>query len=236
MSDFQFYSPSSPDSNGIMVLDKSESHHIRDVLRYKEGDGIWVIDGCGQVFKTHITIVSKKSIEVCVLDVKQGWDKDKSMQLPDLVVGLLKQRQKLELIAEKAVEIGVRRLEFVTTIRSERSEINRNRLQSIMITAMKQCKRTVLPELVLSRSLEESLSNSDKIRPVYVAHEKCADLQPINTIPSESVIYIGPEGGFDEIEINFLQETGNALPIYFGQVRLRTETAAIYALSRISQI
>jgi 16S rRNA (uracil1498-N3)-methyltransferase len=131
--------------SSVLVLRDQEAHHILIVLRMRPGQEIWVTNGCGLVAKCRMTHSSKKeatfSIEQTIIQ-QNAWESEIV-----LASGLLKNRDRMEWLVEKSTEIGVNRLCFLETERSERSKIRTDRMQLHALAAMKQSLQSWLPQV-----------------------------------------------------------------------------------------
>lgn len=146
----------------------------------------------------------------------------------------------MEWFMEKAVEIGIDNIILIKCDHSERKQINTSRLQKIMISAMKQSLKTKLPELTGIMPSDEYLDKAGTI-PGFKFVGYCDDSIQRNLLSrswngSEDItVMIGPEGDFSPREIKSMINSG-FIPVSFGDSRLRTETAALFALSQIHTI
>ena len=148
----------------------------------------------------------------------------------------------MEWLVEKAVEIGVGEITLLNCDHSERSFLKTDRLEKLAISAMKQSLHTILPEIHPAISLKDWLRSpiSTLQSPLkFIAHcEADKPRMPLATalLPSkDAVVLIGPEGDFSDEEIALALECG-FLPISLGPARLRTETAALYAVTAFNLI
>lgn len=225
-----FYFPTVAEDFDTIELRGDEVHHIGKVLRHKPGDLIHFTNGVGVLFRVEIVQISSKSMSC---------KRIKTLRYPlpyftsiTLALGIIKQRDRLEFAVEKAVEIGVGRIVLFNADRSERTSVNENRIQSIIESSMKQSLQVYLPQLVILDSVEDVLSQ-DFGRPM-VAHEQIQDSHPSKDALQDDkvVLYVGPEGGFSDKEINLFRRK-SAKIVGLGGNRLRAETASLVFLSQI---
>jgi 16S rRNA (uracil1498-N3)-methyltransferase len=219
--------PSSP------VLNEQESHHCVKVLRLKEGDAIQVADGKGNLFHATILLAHPKhcsfSIQKKEINLgKLGFDLE-------MAVAPTKNIDRFEWFAEKAVELGVTTIYPIICEHSERKIIKPERLTTIMVSAMKQSLSAFLPTLHPAISFTEFLQQNQNKQGNLLAH--CYDLPktPLADIPGNLTRYclcIGPEGDFSPKEIEQALNL-DYQAVSLGNRRLRTETAALYALQHI---
>lgn len=229
-----FYAPELTVSSNICTVKDQEALHITKVLRHVSGDLLWFTNGSGTLFKTRLTTVQKKSVELEIIDFRNY--PPPPFASTTLAVGLLKSREKLELITEKATEIGVGELIFFQSERTGREKIRTDRMEQILIAAMKQSLQVWKPRLRLMSSVSEILLEKKGGR-IFMAHEK-SELGSISDLVSgsdtETLLLIGPEGGFSDAEVQLARESGAQL-VSLGRTRLRTETAALVMLARFNR-
>ena len=225
-----FYFPELHEGITSVQLEGDEVHHITKVLRKQSGDVLHLTNGLGGYFEAGITDVRKHHI---LVDIRKA----KKMPEPyyrglTLVMGVIKQRERLEFAVEKAVEIGVGRIVMFHADRSERSRVNVSRIENIMISAMKQSMQVYLPALVEVDSAEEVCSLASGGARMLVADEQVTTgHEGMAFLPEESVVLVvGPEGGLTDRELDVFQAHGAGM-MSLGTTRQRAETAAITMLS-----
>jgi 16S rRNA (uracil1498-N3)-methyltransferase len=138
-------------------------------------------------------------------------------------------RAQVDWLVEKATELGVRRLQPVTTRRTVVERIKLERLHSISVEAAEQCGRTLLPEIAEPVALTAFLKPADSV--LYFADETGGEPVAAAFQPGPATILIGPEGGFTPEERESIRALPNARPISLGPRILRAETAALAAVS-----
>ncbi len=218
-------------------LNEEETRHCIQVLRHKAGDRIHAIDGHGNMYLTAIDKVHKKETWLEILEVFPEWGE--SSPAIHLYISPLRRKDRFEWLLEKSVELGVNRIVPVLCERSYKYRLpSVERMQSIVLSALKQCKRSRLPKLSDAEPLESALiSDQSDLRMIAWCEAFIAFRQFQHQIETSSsiTILIGPEGDFtpEEVEIAHSQHFE---PVLLGQNRLRTETAAIFFLSAIKTI
>lgn len=222
-----FYNPDLNPQTESFAFDREESRHIVKVLRKKDSDILHVTDGNGLLFTTQITLASDNKCTVKIVSYeKKGPSK---IQL-HLAVAPTKMNDRYEWFLEKATEIGIAQITPVICDHSERKQLNVERMEKILISAMKQSNQCYLPKLNDPIALKDFLKlKSDEQR--FIAHCEETQKQSLKTVlqPNLDVtILIGPEGDFSDKEIALALEN-QYIPVMLGQTRLRTETAAIVA-------
>lgn len=224
------------DQNHQLWLDETETRHCRKVLRHQVGDQINCIDGAGRYY---LAIISSFTSDQHTLLAVESSITDWGEHGGNVVLGVspLRLKDRFEWLIEKSVELGVNK---IVPLRCERTDpykakFKPERLQTIMRTALKQCKRSRLPELAPLQDFSEWVTQPLS-GPRFMAYceESAHFVQYLTEIPSppQLTILIGPEGDFTPEEVR--QATGSGFTsISLGENRLRTETAAIYALSLV---
>ena len=215
------------------VLDALESQHLVKVLRKREGDTLWLINGKGMLFEGQITLAHDKKCQVKIVSHQ--------MQLPvrtyriHVAIAPTKNMDRMEWFAEKATEIGVDEITPLICEHSERKVLKTDRLEKIIVSALKQSGQFYQPKLNEAIKFDEFIKREFEAK-TCIAHcvesEKQSLQEALN--PDESVvILIGPEGDFSEKEIGKAMERGFA-PVTLGKTRLRTETAGIVAVQTLA--
>ncbi len=217
----------------------SDVNHISNVLRMKTGEELWISDG--SKYEYRCTIESFEPDEVLLHIV---YSQEPEYELPCriyLFQGLPK-ADKMELIIQKAVELGAYEIIPVETKRcvvkldGRKSAKKTARWQQIAESAAKQSKRMLIPNVHEVLTFREALKYAESMDVRLVPYELSRGMQETKEIlagiePGQSVgIFIGPEGGFEEKEIEAAIE-GGAKPITLGRRILRTETAGLAILS-----
>lgn len=219
-------------------LPEEEAAHCVKVLRLSQGDEIWLTNGCGSFYKAEITAISGKR---CLFAIKE--------QLPQsplwtghlhIAMAPTKNMDRTEWFAEKATEIGFDELTFLNCRFSERKVIKTERIEKILVSAMKQSLKARKPILNEMTDFDKFVSREWKGQK-FIAHcyEGEKPLLKNALIPGEdALVLIGPEGDFSSQEVEKAIACGFR-PISLGRSRLRTETAALAAchiLNLINQI
>ena len=229
----RFYAPDIKES---LTLPESDSGHCCRVLRMKNGDEVEIIDGRGNSFHCVITDAHPKHTKIRILSEQiepKHW-----IGKITLAVAPTKNIDRMEWLLEKAVEIGVDRIVLLKCTRSERKDVKIERLDKIIVSAMKQSMKASKP------IIEGMIKFSDFILEKSVAQKfvgYCAPEYPKVRLVDEytpgrdAIIMVGPEGDFTKEEIDMAVSNGYKC-VTFGNTRFRTETAALYALSNIHTI
>ncbi|MBR1625948.1 MAG: 16S rRNA (uracil(1498)-N(3))-methyltransferase [Bacteroidales bacterium] len=216
----------------IITLDKEESSHISKVLRMKEGEEIFLTDGRGNLFTCKLLEANPKKCSAEIIKKEENYQK--SNYKIHLAIAPTKNMNRMEWLLEKIVEEGIDEITPIVTEHSERRNINTERLNKIIISAMKQsvkCFKPKLNELTEYPSFIGNLKEEKKYLCCCSEGEKIY-IKDDYLKGQNAVILIGPEGDFSSEEVIQAQNAGCRL-ITLGQQRLRTETAALYAVSNI---
>jgi len=210
------------------MLDETESKHCARVLRLKKGNLITLVDGVGGFFTAEIADPNPKRCQVNVINSEREFGL-RSFQV-NIAIAPTKNMERMEWFLEKSTEIGINRITPLLCRFSERKELKHDRLERVMISAMKQSLKAYLPQL------DELTKFSDFIHQPFegqkfIAH--CEDLHRDllkNVVkPGENyLILIGPEGDFSQNEIELALNAGFHA-VSLGNSRLRTETAGLVA-------
>jgi len=235
-----FFDPTMMRSDCKVVFLGAYAHHMINVLRFRYGDEAILCDGnCTDFAATVESIASnpKPVIEFILLSASPS--KTEPPTPITLFQGLPKS-DKMEIIIEKCIEIGVTEIVPVSTSRSllkaTSASKKMERYIRIAQSAASQSMRGIIPKILSPVGFMEAL-DYDNAEMCLVAYEKeyKRNIPSVikSTSPTPVSIWVGPEGGFDDDEINILIEKRKAIPISLGPRILRTETAGIVAISQI---
>ncbi len=214
--------------NNINIDEKEVIRQIRDILKMKKGELLILSDGAGIEIKGEIIEIAKSSVNIKILN--QTKLKDTGAKV-NLYLAILK-KENFELAVQKAVECGVSKIIPIITERTIKTGLNTDRIEKIIKEASEQSGRNFIPKLLPIAKYIDALrevTSEEKI----IFHPSNESYSPMKNI-KDSSIFIGPEGGFTENEINLAIEKGfrvNSL----GELILRGETAAIVATYRAVQ-
>lgn len=220
----QFYDEHISLGQKQFTLNEIESGHACRVLRLKNQDIIEILNGIGGRFKA---IIIDNHPKKCIVEVIEEFqDKPQQSQI-HIAIAPTKNMDRMEWFVEKATEIGVTHISFLQCKNNERKVLKLDRIEKILVAAMKQSKRTFLPVLTDLTNFNEFVKANPN---GYIAH--CNEGEKSNLLNQKAVlntpILIGPEGDFTIDEVKFAQQNGYHT-IDLGENRLRTETAGLYA-------
>lgn len=228
-------------SGDFINISGQDASHIVKSLRMKQGDSLTVCGGQGVDFICEIVGISDNSVQLKVID-KVSTDSEPSVKIT-LYQGYPK-GDKLELIIEKSIELGVNKIVPVLMQRSvsrpdAKSAVKKHeRHQKLALSAAKQCGRGIIPDVNEMISFRQMTAELAKHQAVIFFYE-CGG-EPLSAVIgkitarqiTDIAIVIGPEGGFDPVEADALKESG-AVTATLGKRILRTETAPLAAISAI---
>ncbi len=214
---YRFYTPLKLTSNLVVELDHEELHHLKKVLRVRNGEKIELVNGLGEL----AIALYDGTIEVESVFTAPKQEKT------SVLIQALPEKSHLEFILEKATEIGITEFRFFPSERSKIDVISDAlllRMRKITISALKQCKRLYLPTISAFRKPSE-MNNLPKN--IYLAHPSGSHYCQSKEL-SQGII-VGPESGFTTKEIDYFQTAFKAIPTTLSPNILRAETAAILA-------
>lgn len=225
-----------PDIDGEQyTLSEQESKHCIRVLRNSIGDELTLVDGSGGLYKSEIIDANPKRCSVRVIEkIEEFQKRDFHVHL---AIAPTKNNDRLEWFLEKATEIGLNEITPLLCEHSERKQIKQERLEKVVVSAMKQSLKAYLPKLNNLTTFETLLANSEADQK-FIAHCEDGDKNHLyNEIEKGQnvLILIGPEGDFSPLEIEKALKFGFK-PISLGESRLRTETAGVVATQIVNLV
>ena len=216
-----------------------EVHHLKNVLRLKTGDRIELFDGTGKTYVTIIEHFTKDTIQMRIISVEETAD-----STPQLFIGqALLTGKKMDLVVQKATELGVHTLQPFISEHCARTDISAakgQRWDRIILEACKQCGRPQLmtcpPPIGFTELINMNAESAIKL--IFWEQEETQTLQLlVNALPVDRrqmtgpiFALIGPEGGFSSAEISQAVSAG-FVPVTLGHRVLRAETAAIAGMA-----
>ena len=237
---YDFFADSSAIGEKEIIIRGSDVNHMKNVLRLQEGGQVCIHDeSTGKEYRCEIAGYEKDAVHLHIM-----WAEEANRELPSkiyLFQGLPK-GDKMELIIQKAVELGIYEIIPVATKRAvvkldaKKAAAKQKRWKSIAESAAKQSRRNIIPHIHEVQKFAEAVEDAKELDITLIPYELAEDMEKTKQIfdtiqPGKSIgIFIGPEGGFDEGEIALAQEKGIS-PITLGKRILRTETAGMAVLS-----
>jgi 16S rRNA (uracil1498-N3)-methyltransferase len=234
----RFFIPTSPTPHADYVLPEAASHHAMRVLRLAAGDGVVVFDGRGCEWPAQIVRMEKQGV---TLRVGDAITPHRESALAVTLIQGISGGERMDFTLQKAVELGVQRIQPVTCARSvvrltgERAQKRQQHWQQMVISACEQCGRNVVPEVLPIVAFNEGVHNADaglRLLLDPVAKRTLRELP----LPNAGVCLLaGPEGGFDSRELAQAFQAG-FVGVRLGPRVLRTETAALAAVSAMQML
>lgn len=223
-----------PDAQNNNELPQEEATHALRVLRLKSGDDMFIMDGTGNFYHAEVSLATNKK---CLYEIKETLPQNKTWKGHiHLAIAPTKNMDRIEWMTEKATEIGFDELTFLNCTFSERKVLRTERIEKIVVSAVKQSRKPWKPIVNEMIPFKDFISMPRKGRK-FIAHcyqeiEKNDLFDIINSDKeNESItVLVGPEGDFSIEEVRLAIENGYE-SISLGQSRLRTETAGLMAIT-----
>jgi 16S rRNA (uracil1498-N3)-methyltransferase len=238
----RFYLPPEQCQEKILTLTEREAHHALHVLRVRTGERVVVLDGAGRELLCEVQTAGPEELKLSVAQ-------DNSVPPLPYQITLLQAIPKgkiMESIIQKATELGARRIvpllsdRVVTQLDDESGAARAEKWRLTAVEAIKQCGSAWLPQVEIPITPKEYLARGEKFDLPLIASLQSDRRHPREYFesfarekqraPATICVWIGPEGDFTPAEMNAIKSAG-MLPISLGRLVLRSETAAIYALS-----
>ena len=218
-------------SNNQVIINDEEQTHIVKVLRMRSGEEIFVTDGKGNLAKGNLHFEGKK-VSLDILEIKENLP-NFSTRL-HIAIAPTKNIDRIEFFVEKATELGISQITLLQTEKTERKNLNIDKLRKQSIAASKQSLRFHFPIINDLTKFSDFIKNVDSEN-TFVAHcnenLERIDLKMLRQAQHDSVqsitFLIGPEGDFSDKEIQLVAEKG-VKAVSLGSQRLRTETAGVF--------
>ncbi|MBO4370465.1 MAG: 16S rRNA (uracil(1498)-N(3))-methyltransferase [Paludibacteraceae bacterium] len=224
-----------PDIANNPVLPEEESAHAVRVLRLEAGETVLVLDGQGGVYQATIAVAHPKH---CVLNsLERVTPSAPRPYRLHIAIAPTKNMDRLEWFVEKAAEIGIDEISPVFCRFSERKVLKCERLQKILVSAMKQSKQAFLTQLNEPCTFKEFVTRATADQK-FIAHCHEADKRLLSHEVRKAtsvLVMIGPEGDFSDEEVALALQNGY-VPVSLGETRLRVETAALVACHTVAVI
>ena len=227
-----------PNAGKQTELSQEEAAHATRVLRLKEGDEIYLMDGEGSFFRAEITMTSSKR---CTYTIKEHLPQEHPWKGNiHIAMAPTKMMERTEWMAEKCTEIGVDELSFLECQFSERRKVRTDRIEKVVVAAAKQSRKAWKPELNEIVSFGNFIRQAPVSSRRYIAHcyEEIPRVNLFDTlrqqvgINDDVIVMIGPEGDFSINEVRQAIEAG-FVSVDLGSSRLRTETAGLSAVMAV---
>ncbi|CAA7627356.1 16S rRNA (uracil(1498)-N(3))-methyltransferase [Magnetospirillum sp. SS-4] len=225
---FRLFVPVPLETGVAVALDRDQTHYLASVMRAETGESVLLFNGRDGEWSARIASLAKSGAALVPEKATRPQEPE-----PDLwLLAAPLKRDRTDLVAEKAAELGVSRLWPVFTRRTNAGRVNTGRLRAHLIEASEQCERLSVPELAEPAALDKVLAGWPAGRTLLFLDEGGGGT-PLAEAASggPAALLIGPEGGFDPSERRLLLSLPFVRPVGLGPRILRAETAAIAALA-----
>ena len=231
MSNIRLYYPNSIVENTTSLLSKEHTHYVANVMRLKRGSNINFFNKEGE-WVSEIVFLEKDRIEVKFLNRVKKSTQTSSMELAICLV----KKNPMEIILQKATELGVVKITPIISERTEVKELNLERAKKIVIEATEQSNQLSPPEISNITKLKDFINNLNETSKLFFADINSKEKLKKEDIKGDNLktILIGPEGDFTPNERKMILENKNTISFSLSKNILKTETATISALSLVS--
>ena len=229
----RLYHPDSILENNTSLLSKEHTHYIVNVMRLKRGSKLNFFNKNGE-WKSEIIFLNKDRVEVRFLEkIKQS----KNLSKTEIAICLVK-KHPMEIILQKATELGVSKIIPIVSERTEVKELNIDRAKKIVIEATEQSNQLVPPEIANVTKLKDFLKTFNETSKLLFADVNSKDNLKIEDLKNfkSLCILIGPEGDFSPLERESILQNRAVKPFTLSRNILRSDTAVISAISLVNFI
>ena len=237
---FRFYITDEQICNDEIFIEGGDVNHIRNVLRLEKGDWVVACNGEGKDYVSRIASIEKEQV---VLQVEKVQETGTELPTKITLFQGLPKKDKMEFIIQKAVELGVYEIVPVMMKRcvvklgdEKKIQKKQERWQAIAEAAAKQSKRRIVPEVGAVCTLKEALEQTKQMDLKLIPYELSEGMTRTKKLiesaaPGQEIgVFIGPEGGFEEAEVELAMQSG-FMPVTLGKRILRTETAGLTVMA-----
>lgn len=239
---FRFYVDNSAIIDDVIHITGSDVNHIKNVLRMKKGEKLIICNGQGQDYYCIIDEVCDKEV---IVNVEEKKECEAELRSNIYLFQGLPKKDKMELIVQKAVELGayevipVMMKRTIVKLEDKKKELKKlERWQSIAEGAAKQSKRGIIPQVHEVVSYKQAIEMAKELDMALLPYENAKGIQHTKDLIAQCQgkksigIFIGPEGGFEPDEVEMAMNA-NIEPVTLGKRILRTETAGLTMLANI---
>ncbi len=214
-----------------LILEKEDAHYLKNVMRLREGDNVFLFNSKDGEFKGEIISSDKKNTKVKLISKIENINKPGNISL---IFSLIKS-SKLDYLIQKCTEVGVKSFFPIISEKSVAKNLNIQRIERIIKESCEQSNQLYLPAIHAVEKLEKKLKSLDKNSIVFFADINSSNkkIEEVfkNNKNREFYLLVGPEGDFSLKERDLLKGMSNCIPISLGQNILRSETAAVVGLT-----
>ena len=229
----RLYHPDSILENNTSLLSKEHTHYLVNVMRLKRGSNLNFFNKNGE-WKSEIIFLNKDRVEVRFLNkIKEG----KNFSKTEIAICLVK-KHPMDIILQKATELGVSKIIPIVSERTEVKELNIDRAKKIVIEATEQSNQLIPPEIKNVTKLKDFLKTFNETSKLLFADVNSKDNLKIEDLKNfkSFCILIGPEGDFSPLEREFILQNRAVKPFTLSRNILRSDTAVISAISLVNFI
>jgi 16S rRNA (uracil1498-N3)-methyltransferase len=226
-------------SGALVTLEKPQAHYLRNVLRLKPGDPVLVFNGQDGEWRATFSITGRQIITLQVQDRTRA--QTAARDLHYLFAPL--KHERLDYMVQKAVEMGVARLQPVITRHVQVARVNLERMRANAVEAAEQCGILTLAEIAAPLTFDQMIAGRDPKRLLVFCDEDAEVKDPMAALAAHRAndarplaVLIGPEGGFAEEERAALLRLPNVVRLALGPRILRADTAAVAALALVQAV
>ena len=233
MSNIRLYYPNSISKNTTSLLSKEHTHYVANVMRLKRGSNINFFNQEGE-WASEVIFLEKDRVEVKFLNKIKEPLKSSSIEL---AICLIK-KNPMDIILQKATELGVSKITPIISERTEIKELNHDRAKKIVIEATEQSNQFIPPEISKTIKLKDFLNHLNGSNKLFFADINNKDRLKKEDIKDDNLktLLVGPEGDFTPNERKMILQNKNTISFSLSNNILRTETATISALSLINYL
>ena len=233
MSNIRLYYPNSISKNTTSLLSKEHTHYVANVMRLKRGSNINFFNQEGE-WASEVVFLEKDRVEVKFLNKIKEPLKSSSIEL---AICLIK-KNPMDIILQKATELGVSKITPIISERTEIKELNHDRAKKIVIEATEQSNQFIPPEISKTIKLKDFLYQIDVSNKLFFADINNKDRLKKEDIKDDNLktLLVGPEGDFTPDERKMILQNKNTISFSLSNNILRSETATISALSLINYL
>jgi len=234
----RFYSGSENVSQDrIIISDRQQLHHLKDVLRLEAGDEAAVFDDKGNVYQVEVESLSYRNVVLKIKDIRKS---DKSKRILIAIGCAIPKKSKMDDIIDKLTQLGVDKIipliteRVIVKLDKDKKSQRQKRWQKIALSASKQSQRNTVPVVEVVMDFEEIIKRAQdfdlKLIPNLRGERRTLKEALIGKKPKSVLVLIGPEGDFSPEEISMAIKAG-FIPVTFGDFVFRVETACLYIAS-----
>jgi len=214
-----------------LILEKEDAHYLKNVMRLREGDNVFLFNSKDGEFKGEIISSDKKNTKVKLITKIENINKPGNISL---IFSLVKS-SKLDYLIQKCTEVGVKSFFPIISEKSVAKNLNIQRIERIIKESCEQSNQLYLPAIHAVEKLEKKLKSLDKNSIVFFADINSSNKKIEEVLKNnknrEFYLLVGPEGDFSLKERDLLNSMSNCISISLGQNILRSETAAVVGLT-----